>query len=56
MCNDMRRFEKMAEEKKRHEKEQKTDFIIKEPERITVTPESASVKYNPDEKKRETKG
>ena len=37
MCNDMRRFEKMAEEKRRRKSEQKIDFIIKEPEQISVT-------------------
>jgi hypothetical protein len=39
MCNDMRRFEKMAEERRRRKDEQKIDFIIKEPERIAVAPE-----------------
>jgi len=40
MCNDMRRFEKMAEEKRIRKDEQKIDFIIKEPERIAITPET----------------
>lgn len=40
MCNDMRRFERMAEEKRRRKEEQKIDFIIKEPEQIAVTPEA----------------
>jgi len=40
MCNDMRRFERMAEEKRSRKGEQKIDFVIKEPERIAVTPET----------------
>jgi hypothetical protein len=38
----MRRFEKMAEENRCRKDEQKIDFIIEEPERITVTPEAKS--------------
>jgi len=42
MCYHMRRFEKMAEENRRRKDEQKIDFIIEEPERITVTSEAKS--------------
>jgi len=34
MCNDMRRYERMAEENRRRDKDPKIDFIINEPERI----------------------
>jgi len=40
MCHDMRRYERMAEEKKRRETEQKIDLIINEPERIALPPET----------------
>jgi hypothetical protein len=40
MCHDMRRFERMAEEKRRREAEAKISVMINEPERITVTPET----------------
>jgi hypothetical protein len=33
----MRRFERMAEEKKRREIEKKLDFVVSETEEITVT-------------------
>jgi hypothetical protein len=35
----MRRFERMAEEKRRREAEAKIDSIVKEPEVIAVVPE-----------------
>ena len=37
MCYDMRRFEKMAEEKKRSKKEKEVDFVVKEIEEVPVT-------------------
>lgn len=37
MCNDMRRFERMAEEKKRNKKEEDVEFVVKEIEEITLT-------------------
>jgi len=40
MCNDMKRFEKMAEEKRKEKGKQEIDFIVKEPERIVVNPET----------------
>jgi hypothetical protein len=40
MCNDMRRYERMAEENRRREKEPKIDFIINEPERIALPPKT----------------
>lgn len=40
MCHDLRRYEKIAEENKRRQKEQKIDFIIDEPEKIVVIPET----------------
>jgi hypothetical protein len=40
MCDDMRRFEKMAEEKKRRKDTQELGFIIEEPEQIALTPET----------------
>ena len=40
MCNDMRRFERMAEEKKRNKKENEVDFVVNEPEEITLTPKT----------------
>jgi hypothetical protein len=40
MCHDMRRFERMAEEKRRREAETKTGVMINEPERIAVTSET----------------
>jgi hypothetical protein len=40
MCHDMRRFERMAEEKRRLKTEPKIDFTINEPERIAVTHEA----------------
>ena len=40
MCNDMRRFERMAEEKRRHKNEEGIDFIIAKPEEIAVTSET----------------
>jgi inner membrane protein involved in colicin E2 resistance len=36
----MRRFERMAEEKRKRKDEQKIEFIIKEPNRIEVTSEA----------------
>jgi hypothetical protein len=36
----MRRYEKIAEEKRRRQNEQKIDFIIDEPEKIVVIPET----------------
>jgi hypothetical protein len=47
MCHDMRRFERMAEEKRRHEMEPKIGFIINEPEGIAVTPETKPKKAKP---------
>lgn len=43
MCQDMRRYEKIAEEKKRRQNEQKIDFIT-EPEKIVVIPETKDKK------------
>jgi len=40
MCHDMRRFERMAEEKKRRKTELKIDFTINEPQRIELPPET----------------
>lgn len=40
MCHDMRRFERMAEEKRRREAETKIGVMINEPERIALTPET----------------
>lgn len=40
MCQDMRRFERMAEEKRRRKAEPKIVSIINEPEEIAVTPET----------------
>lgn len=40
MCHDMRRFERMAEEKRRSKTEPKIDLIVNEPEGIAVTPET----------------
>jgi len=37
MCHDMRRFEKMAEEKKRANKQNKIDFVVSETEEIQLT-------------------
>ena len=37
MCNDMRRFERMAEEKKRSKKEKEVEFVVNEIEEITLT-------------------
>lgn len=37
MCQNMRRFERMAEEKKRNKKEKKVNFIIDLNEEIQVT-------------------
>ena len=37
MCHDMRRFEKIAEEKKRHKNEKKVDFVVSETEEIPAT-------------------
>lgn len=39
MCYDMRRFERMAEEKRRREAKAKMDSIISEPEAIEVASE-----------------
>jgi hypothetical protein len=38
MCYDMKRFEKMAEEKKRSKKEKEVDFVIDKIEEMPVTP------------------
>ena len=40
MCDDMRRFERMAEEKRRREREPKIEFIINELEGIALSPET----------------
>jgi hypothetical protein len=40
MCHDMRRYEKIAEENRRRQNEQKIDFIIDEPEKIVAIPET----------------
>jgi hypothetical protein len=40
MCDDMRRFERMAEEKRRCKAEEKFDSIINEPEGIAVPSET----------------
>jgi hypothetical protein len=40
MCHDMRRFERMAEEKKRHKKEKKVDFVVNEVGEIHAVPET----------------
>lgn len=46
MCHDMRRYEKMAEEKRRRENEQTIDFLIKdEPEKIPVASETKVKKH-----------
>lgn len=37
MCHDMRRYERMADEKKRGKIEKKVDFVVSETEEITVT-------------------
>lgn len=37
MCHDMRRFERMAEEKKRSKKEKEVDFVVNKIEEMTVT-------------------
>jgi hypothetical protein len=37
MCNDMRRLERMAEEKKRSKKEKEVDFVVNRVEEITLT-------------------
>ena len=37
MCHDMRRFERMAEEKKRSQKEKEVDFVVNKIEEMTVT-------------------
>ena len=36
MCNDMRRFERMAEEKRRSKKENEVDFVVKGIEEVPV--------------------
>jgi hypothetical protein len=36
MCYDMRRFEKIAEEKKRSKKEKEVDFVVNKMEEIRV--------------------
>jgi hypothetical protein len=40
MCNDMKRFERMAEEKKRSKKEKEVDFVVNKIEEITLTPKT----------------
>jgi hypothetical protein len=37
MCNDMRRFEKMAEEKKRCRKEQELKFAVEDQSEIHIS-------------------
>jgi len=37
MCNNMKRFEKMAEEKRRRENNRKIDFTVEELSEIAVT-------------------
>lgn len=37
MCHDMRRFERMAEEKKAGKIEKKLDLVVSETEEIAVT-------------------
>ena len=37
MCNDMRRFERMAEEKKRSKKEKEVEFLINGIEKTPLT-------------------
>jgi len=44
MCHDMRRYEKIAEEKRSRQDKQKTDFIIGEPERIAVTTQTKGIR------------
>jgi hypothetical protein len=42
MCHDMRRFERMAEEKKRRKNEKKVDFVVNEIEEIHLAPKMES--------------
>lgn len=42
MCYDMRRFEKIEEERRRHKKEQELRFSVEDKPEICVNPSSRS--------------
>ncbi len=44
MCQDMRRFERMAEEKKRGKKEEDVSFVVDRVEEIRATANAKNIK------------